>query len=193
MLGSFAASNAAKIAALCVCPVGAAVVVTQVPLVRSAVHRMTAPRHVPARRIAPRAIPAANIPEQTAMAATPCPSAAPILTQGGEALTFALPTLTGAPFDQSLPTSRIAQSFFTSGGGGGGGSSGGSSGGGGGGGGSSGGTTILPTPDGGSNPSALPEPGTWVQFGLGFALLGGAIRSAGSSKKGNAPQDLKVS
>ena len=179
MLGSFAASNAAKIAALCVCPVGAAVVVTQVPLVRSAVHRMTAPRHVPARRIAPRAIPAANIPEQTAMAATPCPSAAPILTQGGEALTFALPTLTGAPFDQSLPTSRIAQSFFTSGGGG-----GGSSG---------GGTTNPSTPDGGSNPSALPEPGTWVQFGLGFALLGGAIRSAGSSKKGNAPQDLKVS
>lgn len=173
MLGSFAASNAAKIAALCVCPVGAAVVVTQVPLVRSAVHRMTAPRHVPARRIAPRAIPAANIPEQTAMAAAPCPSAAPIVTQDGEALTFAIPTLTGAPFDQSLPPIRLAQSYSPPGGGS---------------------VVSFPSaPEADTNPSALPEPGTWVQFGLGFALLGGAIRSAGSSKRGNASQDLKVS
>ncbi len=173
MLGSLAASNAAKIAALCVCPVGAAVVVTQVPLVRSAVHRMTAPRHVPAHRLAPRTIPTANIPAQTAMAAAPCPSAVPVLVQGGEALTFANPTLTGAPFDQSLPPIRLAQSYSPPGGGS---------------------VVSFPSaPEATSNPSALPEPGSWVQFGLGFALLGGAIRSAGSSKKANALQDLKVS
>lgn len=171
MLGSLAASNAAKIAALCICPVGAAVVVTQVPQVRSAVHKVTAPRHAPARRIAPRATPAANIPAQTAMA-SPCPST-PVLTQGGEALTFSTPSLGATPFDLSLPPSRFASV-----------------------------STPINRVDFGSSPaptdmpddfSALPEPGTWLQFGLGFALLGSAIRSSGASKKASAAKDAMVS
>lgn len=45
MLGSVAASKAAKAAALCICPVvGTAVVTTQVPAVRKAVHTATAPK-----------------------------------------------------------------------------------------------------------------------------------------------------
>ena len=172
MLGSLAASNAAKVAALCICPVGAAVVVTQVPQVRSAVHRMTAPRHVPARRIAPRATPAANLPAQIAMAA-PCPSEIPVLTQGGEALTFSTPALSGTPLDPSLPPVRFALT-----------------------------SVPLNRIDFGSSPapndtpndfSALPEPGTWLQFGLGFALLGSAIRSSGANKKANASKDVLVS
>jgi hypothetical protein len=176
MLGSLAASNAAKVAALCICPVGAAVVVTQVPQVRSAVHRMTAPRHVPARRIAPRATPATNAPVQTAIAA-PCPSAVPVLTQGGEALTFSTPALAGTSFDPSLPPERFTLA-----------------------------TTPIIRVDFGSSPlpsapptgtpgdfSALPEPGTWLQFGIGFALLGSAIRSSGSGKKANVSKDVLVS
>ena len=168
MLGSLAASNAAKVAALCICPVGAAVVVTQVPQVRSAVHKVTAPRHAPARRIAPRATPAANVPMQTAMAA-PCPSEIPVLTQGGEALTFSTPTLSGPSFDPSLPPLRLALT-----------------------------STPINRVDFGSSPApidtpggftALPEPGTWLQFGLGFALLGSAIRSSGASKKANAAKE----
>lgn len=167
MLGSLAASNAAKAAALCICPVGAAVVVTQVPQVRSAVHKVTAPRHAPARRIAPRATPAANIPAQTAMAA-PCPST-PVLTQGSEALTFSTPALSGTPFELSLPPVRFASA-----------------------------STPINRVDFGSSPAptdtpnnftALPEPGTWLQFGLGFALLGSAIRSSGANKKANASKD----
>ena len=172
MLGSLAASNAAKVAALCICPVGAAVVVTQVPQVRSAVHRMTAPRHVPARRIAPRATPATNAPVQTAMAA-PCTSAVPVLTQGGEALTFSTPTLTGASFEPSLPPVRFALTSYP-----------------------------INRVEFGSSPtptetrddfSALPEPSTWLQFGIGFALLGSAIRSSGSGKKVNVSKEARVS
>lgn len=162
MLGSLAASNAAKIAALCVCPVGAAVVVTQVPQVRSAVHRMTAPKHVPARRLAPRTTPAVNNPAQIAMA-SPCPSALPVLTQGGEALTFSIPTISGAPFEQSLPPLQLAQSLSGPG---------------------RNSASSSPIPTGReTNTAPLPEPGTWVQFGLGFAVLGGAIRSAGARRK----------
>lgn len=172
MLGSLAASNAAKAAALCICPVGAAVVVTQVPQVRTAVHKATAPRHVPARRIAPRATPAANIPAQTAMAA-PCPSVLPVLQQGGEALTFLNPTLSNVSFSQSLPPVALAQSYSSPGGGG---------------------VVSFPNgPEADVNASVLPEPGTWLQFGLGFAVLGGAIRSSVARKRLEASPDLGTS
>lgn len=154
MLGHLAASKAAKIAALCICPVGAAVVTTQVPQVRSAVHKMTAPKHVPARRMAPRAtLPVA----QTAMT-SPCPGAIPVILQGADPLALAvqLPSESrfSAPFPVlatgfSAPTARVA------------------------------GGVPSPAPPAFSDESlpVLPEPDTWMQFGLGFAVLGSALRS----------------
>lgn len=165
MLGHLAASKAAKIAALCICPVGAAVVTTQVPQVRSAVHKMTAPKHVPARRIAPRATPPVA---QTAMA-SPCPGAIPVVLQGADPLALALQSpgesrfsgpipLTGTNF--SAPTARVA------------------------------GAGPSPLPPAFSNESlpVLPEPGTWMQFGLGFAVLGSALRSPRLRAKGATPK-----
>lgn len=152
MLGNLAASKVAKIAALCVCPVGAAVVTTQVPQVRSAVHRMTAPKHVPARRLAPRG-------PETALA-SPCPTAIPVVLRQPDPMAVAMPTFTDSQFNQTIlpgAGSLPGQTPFTRidiGPGGGGGDS--------------------TTPGG---PSVLPEPASWAQFGIGFALLGSAIRA----------------
>ena len=169
MLRSVVVSKAAKIAALCVCPVGAtAVITTQVPQVRSIVHKMTAPRHV-AHRLAPRTVPNTAAPVQTAMAA-PCPAALPVVFQGGDPLTFPTPTLTELSFAPPVPGAGPGLSFAPVTG-----------------------IVDFPAHGGGGDFAALPETNTWVQFGLGFALLGGALRAAGSRAKANPAKAAQFS
>lgn len=156
MLGNLAASKAAKLATLCICPVGAAVVTTQVPQVRSAVHRMTAPK-APARRLAPRA--PVSVAKAPAAIAAPCPTTIPAVALAEQPLALAsLPVLSSVPFDPALPPLAANQPFTPSDG-----------------------PIILTTPPAppfGTNTPALPEPATWVQLGVGFAVVGGIIRSS---------------
>ena len=84
MLKEVLASNAAKLVAACVCPVVAGAVAIQVPPVRSAIHKATAPRTARAKpRIrVPRDETAANRP-RVATAPPMCAAAPIILNDAG--------------------------------------------------------------------------------------------------------------
>ena len=65
MLKEVLASNTAKLVAACVCPVvGAGTIVMEVPKVRAAVHRATAPRAKPKPHREARAKPRVRTPEK---------------------------------------------------------------------------------------------------------------------------------
>ena len=157
MLKEVLASNAAKLVAACVCPVvGAGVVALEVPKVRAAVHKATAPKPKRETRIKRRSpapdkkTKAADAPVQTAMM---CPQ--PLMFESGslapQNLAVALPTprieaaaagperiyvQSGCPGVQAAGAGTMRFRF-----------------------------------------AAVPEPASWAQMIAGFALLGGALRA----------------
>lgn len=182
MLKTLAASSAAKAAALCVCPVvGAGVIATQVPQVRKAIHKATAPKKpIRASRALPRIEEPCITPASVAQNAVPgaVPRVAQILPLSeGNGPLAELPAVA----EEATPT--VASTLPSGGIGGPGGgfiALPGTPGGGGGGGG--GGflppdtvvtPPILPVPGG---PGAVPEPAAWVQMTGGFLVVGATIR-----------------
>lgn len=154
MLKEVLASNAAKLVAACVCPVVAGAVAVQVPAVRSAVHKATAPKPQRTARAKPRVrVPEGQIAQaMPPLAAAPlCPGAPVVLSEPAlkpasldTALSLPTPDLT-TRFDDGARASNCAPVSFT------------------------GGRLILGT-------GAVPEPATWAQMLAGFAFAGGALR-----------------
>ena len=154
MLKEMLASNAAKLVAACVCPVVAGGVALQVPKVRSAVHKATAPKPRTAR-----AKPRVRTPakQQLASSDTPLPpplicAQPPILSQS--ALTPASldmpvslppPEIGRTRFDAAVPSPNCGPVGFAGGG-------------------------LL------TGMGMVPEPATWAQMIAGFALAGMALR-----------------
>ncbi len=150
MLSSVAASKAAKAAALCICPVvGTAVVTTQVPAVRKAVHAATAPK-APKRPM--RARLALRKPMETKAQAVPiCADPIPVvLGDKAPSVAFAEPesVIADLPEDPAPPT-RVASVV-----------------------------AAAPRAFAAPQLAAIPEPGTWMQMLGGFVVVGATIRYA---------------
>jgi hypothetical protein len=149
------ASNTAKLVAACVCPVvGAGTVVMEVPKVRAAVHRATAPKAKPKPHREARAKPRVRVPEKArederpVQTALMCPQ--PLRFQDAP-FQPAPAAITMAPID--VP--RVERVYVPTG--------------------------CGPVIGGGSiirtGPTAgVPEPATWAQMIAGFALLGAVLR-----------------
>lgn len=157
MLKEIAGSQALKLATACVCPVVAAgVITTQVPQIRKAVHKATAPKHRVKPKVAQRApSPAADCPPVQPVVLTssdfPIPTTEPVATPLSEIGQQALSVPPRVPFN---PGERA--SFGPIGGGGGGGGGG-----------------VPPPPP---TTAPLPEPAAWAFYILGFGTLGGMVR-----------------
>lgn len=158
MLKTIIASQAAKAAALCVCPViGAAVVTKTVPQVRKMVHAATAPGGSAVHKRRSRVAHAAPQPAV-------CPEPTPVVLSGGAPIVLPDTGITAMP----VPVPSTADAVFTasridnvpiSGG-------------------------ILGNPKGVVTPpaqppvSGVPEVSTWAQWIIGFAMAGGALRAS---------------
>ena len=153
VLGSVAASKAAKAAALCICPVvGTAVVTTQVPAVRKAVHSVTAPKQAkqPKRaRLAPRK-PVAQTAQAVPVCADPIPvvlGSQPIKVSAAEAdpVKISLDELS-APSKPQLAVLSSGPAY-----------------------------AFRPL-------AGVPEPAAWAQMLGGFAIVGATIRYTRKSR-----------
>lgn len=161
MLKEMAASKAAKLIAACVCPVAGTTALTMaVPQVKSAVHRATSPR----AKALPRTV---SRPVQYATAPVPCYDPTPLGVgmgplQAANLGGLDMPQLAsitpsqaaGGPAVIGSPFVPIGGIVFPGGPGGGGG--------------------IVPL---------VPEPTTWVQLVLGFAVVGGAARATARRRR----------
>ncbi len=147
MLGSVAASKAAKAAALCICPVvGTAVVTTQVPAVRKAVHSATAPKAAKKPKRSRLALKKPAV--QKAQALPVCADPIPVVLGNNPIKVSGLasePVTVPLEADPAPPT-RMASLVPTS-------------------------RAFAFAPLG-----AIPEPGTWMQMLGGFAVVGATIR-----------------
>lgn len=161
MLKEAVASKAAKLLMTCVCPVaGTTALSLGVPQVRDAVHKATQPRQYAKPKTRIRAIPEDGV--QLAAAETPCPTVTPFALSD-------LPTVSGPPVAQ--PPIQVAEAPppdaavpLT--------------------------PRIFVPPSSGTPPMGspgVPEPSTWVQLMLGFALIGGVARVT-YRKNGMAPE-----
>jgi hypothetical protein len=155
MLKEVLASNLAKLVAACVCPVVAGGVALQVPKVRSAVHKATAPKPKRTARAKPRI----RVPVKQELAANGIPPAAPLICAQPPLLTQ--PALTPASLDMPvyMPAPEISRPRFDG----------------------AGGTNCAPVRFAGGGVmrmgmGAVPEPATWAQMIAGFALLGAGVR-----------------
>lgn len=156
MLSSVAASKAAKAAALCICPVvGTAVVTTQVPAVRKAVHAATAPKVAkrPLRSRLALKKPAEAKPQALPVCADPIP-----VVLGTQPLKFSAAdpervpvSLDEAPATPAPPT-RLA--------------------------------AAPPRAFAFPPLAAVPEPATWFQMLAGFAVVGATIRYSRKGRAG---------
>lgn len=192
MLKEVVASNAAKLIAACVCPVvGTAAITVSVPKVRQAVHKMTAPAK-PTRtaRAKPRVrAPGAAANQPSGLSSVICPE--PVIFTNNPLQPFVRQTPDFAPpppertaallqpnYRVPAPAGFAGPGVFGGGGGGGGGfgPNPGTPGGG------DGERTDPPppAPPGGGiePPPPIPEPSTWAQLMLGFAVVGGVTRFA---------------
>lgn len=148
VLGSVAASKAAKAAALCICPVvGTAVVTTQVPAVRKAVHIATSPKEAKRPKRSRLALKRPTV--EKAQALPVCADPIPVVL-GTQPLKVSMakpePT-TVSPDEASDTPQRVASLISTRG------------------------------PVYAFQPMAtVPEPGTWAQMLGGFAVVGETIR-----------------
>ena len=147
MLGSVAASKAAKAAALCICPVvGTAVVTTQVPAVRKAVHNATAPKTVKKPKRSRLAVKKPDAPKAQALPV--CADPIPVVL-GNEPIKISAadPELVNISLDETpQPPARIAS------------------------------LVPAPRAYAFPPLAAIPEPGTWMQMLGGFAVVGVTIR-----------------
>lgn len=155
MLKEVLASNTAKLVAACVCPVvGAGTIVMEVPKVRAAVHRATAPRAKPKPHREARAKPRVRTPEKARDEEAPVQTAlmCPQPLRFQDAPFQPVPAaITMAPIE----TPRVERIYVPTGCGR-----------------VIGGGSIVQT-----GPAAgVPEPATWAQMIAGFALLGGVLR-----------------
>lgn len=155
MLSSVAASKAAKAAALCICPVvGTAVVTTQVPAVRKAVHSATAPSTPKKPKRSRLAV--KKPPVQKAQALPVCADPIPVVLGNNPIKVSGLTSeRVSVPLDADpAPPTRIAsivpaQRAFA----------------------------FPPL-------AAIPEPGTWMQMLGGFAVVGATIRYSRKGRTG---------
>ena len=149
VLGSVVASKAAKAAALCICPiVGTAVVTTQVPAVRKAVHSATAPKQAKQPKRARLALrkPVAQTAQAVPVCADPIPvvlGTQPIKVSAAEAEPVKI------SLDEPSAPSKPQLSALSSG------------------------PAYAFRPLAG-----VPEPAEWVQMLGGFAIVGATIRYA---------------
>nr|WP_221240518.1 PEPxxWA-CTERM sorting domain-containing protein [Sphingobium boeckii] len=164
---------------LCVCPiVGTGVVATQVPAVRTAIHKATAPRAYAKPKTRVRAPGALAAPVKMA-AVDPCLTNNPVIIQSGQA--FNLPTLpeTGPVIALNGPSTIGGTSpvrVFVPGSP----------------------SAIIPgnpgtpgTPGTDIPVSPVPEPATWAQLVFGFVIVGGVMRSVSrprAKSEDNAPE-----
>lgn len=147
MLGSVVASKAAKAAALCICPVvGTAVVTTQVPAIRKAVHSATAPKS-PAKPKRSRLAMKKPV-EQKAQAVPICADPIPVVLGNNPIRVSSVEAdKVSVPLDETpTPPTRVAGLYPT-------------------------GPSYAFPPL-----AAIPEPGTWMQMLGGFAVVGATIR-----------------
>lgn len=148
MLGSVAASKAAKAAALCICPVvGTAVVTTQVPAVRKAVHVATAPKEAKRPKRSRLALKKPTVEKAQALPVCADPIPVVLGTQPIK-ISMARPESATVPLDETPEApQRVASLMPTRG------------------------------PVYAFQPMAtVPEPGTWAQMLGGFAVVGATIR-----------------
>jgi len=149
VLGSLAASKAAKAAALCICPVvGTAVVTTQVPAVRKAVHSATAPKEAKRPKRARLAV--LKPVEQKAMAVPVCADPIPVVL-GTQPIKLSAaetePVTISLDEPNTPPKQRLA--------------------------------AMSSGPAYAFRPLAgVPEPAAWAQMLGGFAIVGATIRYA---------------
>lgn len=167
MIKTALTSKAAKLLMACVCPVAGTTALTLgVPQVRQAVHNATAPRAYakPKTRVrAPVSAPEEGV--QVASADVPCPTIAPMALSDLPAVaqgalgTSSVPIVLANRRSNDIVTNPIPF------------------------------TDTIQTPQGSPDPTpddptpAVPEPETWVQLVLGFAIIGGAARSASRAKR----------
>lgn len=165
MLGSIVASKTARLITACVCPVvGAGTLTMSVPKVRNAVHNATAPREYALPKTRERVATPVSAPAPcTVIGATPLSagyiedvptSLYPFPGTPGVSGTPLIPTsYTGTgpkqPIDPSSPGVPPTS-----------------------------GPPIVTLPGDPSVGGAVPEPHTWLQFLIGFTLIGGAARMA---------------
>jgi hypothetical protein len=152
MLKEAVASKAAKLLMTCVCPVaGTTALSLGVPQVREAVHKATQPRQYAKPKTRIRA-PMEN-GARLASADIPCPTVTPFALSD-------LPTVSPTPTEPTpiqvaeAPPPDPAVPLTK---------------------------RIFVPPSGGDTPpgnSGVPEPSTWVQLMLGFALIGGVARAS---------------
>ena len=148
MLSSVAASKAAKAAALCICPVvGTAVVTTQVPAVRKAVHAATAPKS--AKRPMRSRLAVRKPLEQKAQAIPVCADPIPVvLGDGGSKIAFSKPEPVTVELPENpAPPTEVAAAM-----------------------------AAAPRAFAFPTLAAIPEPATWIQMLGGFAVVGATIR-----------------
>lgn len=156
MLKEVLASNTAKLVAACVCPVvGAGTVALEVPQVRAALHRATAPKAKPKPRREARAKPRVRIPEKTQKDDAPVETAALMCSQPLRLEDAPLQPAFNAPITVApIESPRIERVYVPSG--------------------------CAPVPGLDlirTGPVAgVPEPATWAQMIAGFALMGGVLR-----------------
>jgi hypothetical protein len=147
VLGSVVASKVAKAAALCICPiVGTAVVTTQVPAVRKAIHSATAPKQAKQPKRARLALrkPVQQTAQAVPVCADPIPvvlGTQPIKVSAAEAEPFSI------SLDEPSVPSKPQLSALSSG------------------------PAYAFRPLAG-----VPEPAAWAQMLGGFAVVGATIR-----------------
>lgn len=150
MLGSVAASKAAKAAALCICPVvGTAVVTTQVPAVRQAVHNATAPKAPKRARLAPKRQRLAMKPRAAEKALPICADPIPVVL-GNSPVKITEAPVEAPKVSLSDPASRVPAAPVT--------------------------TLMRPRIASFRPTGPVPEPAAWVQMMGGFAVVGATIR-----------------
>lgn len=162
MLKEAVASKAAKLLMTCVCPVaGTTALSLGVPQVRDAVHKATQPRQYAKPKTRVRATPEASQAVQMA-AADPCPTVTPFALSDLPAVNAPTPVAPTPIQVAEAPPPDVAVPLTD---------------------------RIFVPPTGGTPPEdmpGVPEPSTWVQLMLGFALIGGVARVS-YRKNGTAP------
>lgn len=150
MLGSVVASKAAKAAALCICPVvGTAVVSTQVPAVRQAVHNATAPKAPKRARLAPKRQRLAMKPRAAEKALPICADPIPVVL-GNSPVKITEAPIEAPKVSLADPASRIPAAPAL--------------------------TAMRPRIASFRPTGPVPEPAAWVQMMGGFAVVGATIR-----------------